>query len=227
MRAARSRKEASMILTHLGVSPTIHPDAYVAPTATVCGDVTIGAGARILFGACVVAEGAPIEIGRDTIVMENAVVRSTGEHAASIGAHCLIGPCAHVVGCTLADCVFIATGAAVFHGARLGRGAEVRVHGVVHLRTELPASATVPIGWVAVGTPARILPPDQHDAIWQVQRLLDFPGFVYGVARAPEGENDMPAITRRRSAALGRHASDEVVGAGSRSAGSEKGGRVR
>jgi carbonic anhydrase/acetyltransferase-like protein (isoleucine patch superfamily) len=64
-----------MILTHLGVAPTIHPDAYVAPTATVCGDVTIGGGARIMFGACVAAEGAPIEIGRNTIAMENAVVR--------------------------------------------------------------------------------------------------------------------------------------------------------
>jgi carbonic anhydrase/acetyltransferase-like protein (isoleucine patch superfamily) len=204
-----------MILDHLGKAPQIHPDAYVAPTATVCGDVRVAAGARIMFGACVVAEGKPIEIGVDTIVMENAVVRSTSEHPASIGASCLIGPQAHVVGCTLADCVFIATGAAIFHGARLGHNVEVRVHAVVHLRTELPAHTTVPIGWVAVGAPAVILPPDQHDAIWKVQRPLDFPGYVYGVERAPEGQSHMPEVTRRRSQALGRHAGDQIVRGGS------------
>jgi carbonic anhydrase/acetyltransferase-like protein (isoleucine patch superfamily) len=200
-----------MILTHEGKTPELHIDAYVAPNATVCGDVRLGPGVRVMFGACVVAEGQPLVVGANTIIMENAVVRSTGEHATRIGASCLIGPHAHLVGCTLADAVFVATGAAVFHGATLGFGAEVRVHGVVHLRTSLPAHATVPIGWVAVGTPAEILPPEQHEAIWALQRPLDFPGFVYGVARPPEGESAMPEITRRRSAALARHAEDREV----------------
>jgi carbonic anhydrase/acetyltransferase-like protein (isoleucine patch superfamily) len=61
-----------------------------------------------------------------------------------------------VTGAELEDEVFIATGAAIFHGAHLGRGSEVRVHGTVHLRTRLEPGATVPIGWVAVGDPARI-----------------------------------------------------------------------
>jgi carbonic anhydrase/acetyltransferase-like protein (isoleucine patch superfamily) len=127
--------------------------------------------------------------------MENAVVRATATHPTTIGSHCLIGPLAHVVGATIEDEVFVATGAAVFHGAHLGRGSEVRVHAVVHIRTELPAGATVPIGWVAVGTPAQILPPDQHEAIWAVQRPLDFPGFVYGVDRS--ADDVMVQITRR------------------------------
>ncbi len=108
-----------MILTHSGKEPSIDPTAYVAPTATVCGDVSIGAHCRIMFGACLVAEGGSIEIGTHCIVLENAVITSTSRHSARIGDHCLIGPNAHVTGCTVKDEVFIATGAAVFHGAVL------------------------------------------------------------------------------------------------------------
>ena len=133
-----------MIIKHQGKAPRIDPSAYVAPNAVVCGDVSIGPGCRILFGAQVIAEGGAIAIGADCIVMENAVLRSNARHSLAIGNNCLIGPNAHVVGCRVADQVFIATGAAVFHGAALGRGAEVRINGVVHLRTVVPAGATVP-----------------------------------------------------------------------------------
>jgi carbonic anhydrase/acetyltransferase-like protein (isoleucine patch superfamily) len=199
-----------MVVTHLDKTPVVHPSAYVAPNAVLCGDVKVGAGCRILFGACVVAEGGRLELGENCIVMENAVVRSTARHSTRVGSHCLIGPHAHLVGCQLEDCVFIATGASVFHGARLGYGAEVRVGAVVHLRTNLPAHASVPIGWVAVGDPAQMLPPDQHEAIWAIQKPLDFPRFVYGVERAPEGESNMEEITRRLSEALGSHGDDLV-----------------
>lgn len=201
-----------MRLTHAGKAPVVDPSAYVAPTATICGDVTIGAGSRIMFGACVISEGQPLVLGDQCIVMENAVIRSTADHSTVVGAHCLIGPHAHVVGCTLEDCVFIATGASIFHGAHLEFGVEVRVHAVVHLRTRVPAHTVVPIGWIAVGTPATILPPDQHEAVWAVQKPLDFPRFVYGVGRAPEGETNMREITAKRSRALGEHRHDRMVG---------------
>ena len=74
-----------MLLTHLGRSPHVEPTAYVAPTATVCGDVAIGAHCRIMHGASIVAEGGRIEIGECCIIMENAVVRSTGRHSTRIG----------------------------------------------------------------------------------------------------------------------------------------------
>ena len=50
---------ASMLITHLGKWPVLDPSAYVAPNATICGDVTIGAGCRIMFGACVVSKEHP------------------------------------------------------------------------------------------------------------------------------------------------------------------------
>jgi len=195
-----------MLIKHLGHAPHIDPTAYVAPNAVVCGDVTVGPGCRILFGAQVVAEGGSIRIGSECIVMENAVLRSTPRHSLAIGNNCLIGPNAHLVGCTVEDEVFVATGAAVFHSARLGKGCEVRINGVVHLLTHVPAGATVPIGWVAVGNPAKILPSSEHEKIWEVQQPLNFPLAVYGFERS---EADMVKITRRLSESLASHSSDE------------------
>ncbi|MHC2569808.1 gamma carbonic anhydrase family protein [Rhizobium leguminosarum] len=193
-----------MIISYTDHSPSIDPDAWIAQDATVCGDVVIGAGSRIMHGARLVAEaGGSIRIGRNCIVLENAVIRATGRHGCTLGDHCVIGPNSHVVGAQIGDEVFIATGAAVFHGAKIGRGAEVRINGTVHLRTHLEPGSTVPIGWIAVGDPAQILPPDQHEAIWSLQQPLDFPGFVYGVDRTHP--DVMKSITARLSGALGVH----------------------
>jgi len=81
-----------MIITHKDKTPWIDSSAYVAPNATLCGDVVVGAGSRIMFGACVIAEGQTLELGENCIVMENAVIRSTDEHPTIVGAHSLIGP---------------------------------------------------------------------------------------------------------------------------------------
>ena len=166
----------------------------------LCGNVTVGPGCRIMYGAQVIAESGSISIGRECIIMENAVLRSSVRHPLSIGNNCLVGPNAHVVGCTVEDEVFIATGAAIFHSARLGKGSEVRINGVVHLKTLLAPGETVPIGWVAVGSPAQVLPPSEHERIWEVQKSLNFPLTVYGFDR---GEATMEKITRRLSEALG------------------------
>jgi carbonic anhydrase/acetyltransferase-like protein (isoleucine patch superfamily) len=196
-----------MLLSHSGKHPQIDAASWIAPDATVCGDVIVGPGSRIMHGARLIGEsGGSIRIGRNCIVMENAVVRATKRHSCTIGSHCLIGPNAHVVGGRLEDEVFIATGAAVFHGAQLCRGCEVRVHATVHLRTRLDSGATVPIGWIAVGDPARILPPDRHEEIWAIQKTLDFPQWVYGFDR--NTPDLMVLVTQRLSELLGPHAAD-------------------
>ena len=201
-----------MLLDHQGQRPRIHETAYVAPTATVCGDVTVGPESRVLFGAVLVAEGGPLTVGRHCIVMEQAVLRATRRHPLRLGDHVLVGPHAHLSGCTVDDSVFVATGACVLNGARLGRGSEVRIHGVVHVNSAVPAGAAVPIGWVAVGDPAEILPPDQHQRIWAVQQTLEFSRTVFGLERAPEGETIMPEMTRRYTRALGTHRQDHPLG---------------
>lgn len=197
-----------MLIEHLGKSPVVDPTAFVAPNAVVCGDVRIGPGARILFGAQIIAEGGSISIGRECIVMENAVLRSSAAHPLTLGSNCLVGPNAHVVGCTIENEVFLATGCAVFHGAHIGAGSEVRIHGVVHLKTRLASGTTVPIGWVAVGNPAQLFPASEHDAIWKVQEPLNFPLTVYGFERS---EASMIKITQRLSQALASHLGDSAA----------------
>lgn len=198
-----------MLIKHDGVSPQIDPTAWVAPNAVLCGNVAVGPGCRIMHGAQVIAESGAISLGRECIIMENAVLRSSARHPLNIGNNCLVGPNAHVVGCTIEDEVFIATGAAVFHAARLGKGSEVRINAVVHLSTRLAPGETVPIGWVAVGDPAQVLPPGEHERIWAIQKSLNFPLAVYGLERA---DATIEKITRRLSEALHSHASDETRG---------------
>lgn len=200
-----------MLLEHQGGCPQVHESVYIAPTAIICGDVTIGEGCRVLFGVVVVAEGGPVVIGSNCIVMEQAVIRGTRRHPVHIGDHVLVGPRAYLTGCTIEDDVFLATGATVFNGARIGARAEVRVNGVVHLKTELPQDAVVPIGWVAVGDPAEVLPPDKHEEIWNIQEPLNFPRTVFGLERPTEGETIMPELTRRYANALARHQEDRIL----------------
>jgi carbonic anhydrase/acetyltransferase-like protein (isoleucine patch superfamily) len=197
-----------VLLEHRGRGPTVHEAAYIAPNAVVCGDVTVGEDSCILFGAVLTAEGGPVVVGKNCVVMENAVIRGTRRHPTFLGDHVLVGPRAYLTGCTVEESAFLATGATVFNGARIGTRAEVRINGVVHLRTVLPPDAVVPIGWVAVGDPAEILPPNEHNRIWGIQEKLDFPGTVFGLERPPLGETIMPELTRRYTRALTRHQED-------------------
>ncbi len=200
-----------MIIEHRGKTPTIHPTATIAPTAVLCGDVTIGPESCVLFGAVISAEGGPVVIGSRCVIMEHAVVRATPNYPTEIGDNVLVGPHAHLTGCTVGSNAFLATGCAVFTGATIGTSAEVRIHAIVHLKTALPANATVPIGWVAVGDPAHILPPDQHDEIWAIQKPLDFPGTVFGLGRDTTEGPLMPQMMARYTRALARHQDDRIL----------------
>lgn len=200
-----------MILKHQNKKPVIHKSAYVAPNAVICGDVKIGENVRIMFGAQVIAENSSIEIADNCIILENAVIRATKNHSVMIGRNCLIGPNSHLAGCAIEDNVFIATGASIFHGALIKKGAEVRINGVVHLRTVVPENTTVPINWIAVGNPMKLYSPDKHEEIWEVQKPLNFPEFVYGLPRNENNESIMSAVCKVMSDRLSGHFSDEII----------------
>jgi len=201
-----------MIIKHKNKTPQIDISTYIAPNAVICGDVIIGKNARIMFGAQLIAENSSITIGDNSIVLENAVIRGTDNYSVSIGNNCLIGPNTHLTGCTIEDNVFIATGASIFHGAVLMTGSEVSINGVVHLKTVLPKDTSVPIGWIAVGNPVKILSPDKHEEIWAIQKPLNFPRTVYGVERPKSGEpNNMIAICKTMSERLSEHMNDEIL----------------
>lgn len=203
-----------MLIQHCGNRPTIHPSAYVAPNAVVSGDVTVGEGARILFGAVVTAEGETgrVELGKDCIVMENALIRGRADRPTTVGDSVLVGPHAHLNGCVIGAETFIATGASIFPGARVGERAEVRINAVVHVNTVLGNGQTLPIGWVAVGNPAQSFPPDRHDEIWAIQKELGFTREAFGLERPAHGGSLMPEAMRIYSERFGMHEGDEIVG---------------
>lgn len=201
-----------MLIEHDGRRPTVAGSAYVAPNAVICGDVRLGEDCRVLFGAVITAEAGTVELGERCIVMEQALVRGRAGHPVRIGANVIVGPHAHLNGTTVGDDAFIATGASAFPGSRIGARAEVRIGGVVHVNTALPDDGLVPIGWVAVGDPAEVLPPAEHERIWAIQRELDFPGTVFGVERPAPGASVQREVTRRYAELFGRHRDDVILG---------------
>ena len=58
----RPKLEEQMLITHLGKKPEVHTSTYIAPTATICGDVTIGPNCRVVHGASIIVEGGKFVI---------------------------------------------------------------------------------------------------------------------------------------------------------------------
>jgi gamma-carbonic anhydrase len=177
----------------------VHPSAWVAPNAVVTGDVTIGAGSRVLYGAVLNGDLGPVVLGSDVVVMEHALLRGRADHPVHIGDSVLVGPHTHLNGTTVEDEVFVATGVSMFPGSVAGTGSELRINSVLHVNSRLEPGTTLPIGWIAAGDPAQLFSPDRHDELWAVQEPLDFPGTVYGVPRG----TSMREIMRRQSEAFG------------------------
>ena len=202
-----------MLIEHQGKGPRIDPTAYVAPTAIICGDVTIGPRTHVSFGAVIEAHGAPVRIGAQCVVRENLNIRSTSRNAVDIGDHVLIGPQSSLKGCIIEQECFLATGVKIYQGARVGRRTEVRIDGIVHVRSVLPPNSLVPIKWVAVGNPAQLFPPDQHKEIDALLAAMNFAGEVYGMERqAVSGvDMNMTDLTRRVTSELADHRDDREV----------------
>jgi carbonic anhydrase/acetyltransferase-like protein (isoleucine patch superfamily) len=196
-----------MLVQHRGNVPVVDPSAYVAPTAVLCGDVRVGPRARVLFGAVLSAEDGRVEVGARCVIMENALVRGRAAHPARLGDDVLVGPHAHLNGTVVGDGCFLATGSSLFPGSRLGREVEVRINGVVHVNTALDDGALVPIGWVAVGDPAQVLAPSDHEEIWKVQAGLDFPQTVYGISREASARERM----ERQAEWFAAHCDDRIL----------------
>ena len=171
--------------------------AWIAPTAVLTGDVSVGPGSRVLHGAVLNGDQGSISLGRDVLIMENAVLRGRPDHPLVLGDAVLVGPHSHLNGARIEDEVFVATGVSIFAGAVVGARSELRVNSVLHVNSTLPPDTVVPIGWIAAGRPAQLFSPGQHDALWAVQESLDFPGTMYGVPRG----TSMREIMRRQSSA--------------------------
>ena len=190
--------------------PQASESAYIAPTAVLAGDVTVGPQSRVLFGAVITAEGGPVEIGRDCVIMEHAIVRGVPGQVTRIGDEVLVGPHAHLTGCVIEGGSRIATGAMVFNGARIEQGAEVEFNAVVYVNTVVPSGVAVPMGWFAGGEPAELIAPGDWDRIRAIMGPLDYPGTVFGVAASGTG-TPMSDVARRYARGLALHHQDHIV----------------
>src|SRR5690348_12590551 len=113
----RSTGGSRMILPFHGRTPRIAASAFVAPTATVIGDVTIGEEASVWFGAVLRGDVGRIEIGARTSVQDNAVLHTTDRIATIIGDDVTIGHGAVLEGCTVERGALVGMNAVVLHDA--------------------------------------------------------------------------------------------------------------
>ena len=140
----------ALVIPYAGVSPTIDPQAWLAATAVLVGDVTVSAAASIFYGAVVRADMAAVTIGEAANLQDNVVVHTAFQHPTVIGPGVSIGHGAVVHGCTIeADCL-IGMNATVLNGAVIGAGSLVAAGAVVLEDTRIPPRSLV------AGVPGRV-----------------------------------------------------------------------
>ena len=133
-----------------GQRPHLAPGSWVAPDATLIGDVRLAEHASLWFGATLRGDNTPILIGARSNVQAGAMGHSDPGAPLTIGADCTIGHHAILHGCTVEDGVLIGMGAIVLNRAVIGTGSIV---GAGALVTE---GKTFPPGSLIVGAPARV-----------------------------------------------------------------------
>ena len=133
--------------------------AFVAENATVRGDVTVGKGSSIFFGAVVRTELVPITIGEDTNIQDNCILHTDAGFPLSVGSGCTIGHGTILHGCTVGDNTLIGMGAIVLNGAVIGRDCIVGAGSLV------PQGMVIPDGSMAFGSPAKIRRPLTEEEI--------------------------------------------------------------
>ena len=108
-----------------GMEPQVASDAFVAPTATLIGDVVLEAESSVWFGAVLRADFGRIVVGEGSCVQDNAVIHAAEELPTVLGANVAVGHAAMLEGCVVEDGALIGMGAIVLQGARVGAGALV------------------------------------------------------------------------------------------------------
>ena len=135
-----------------GVSPTVHPEAWIAPTATLVGDVVVEKGASIWYGVVIRADLGRIIIREGANIQDNSVIH-VGDGVCEVGKNATVGHQCLVHDCTIGEQALIGNGAIVLDGAVVGE------------RTLIAAGATVTPGSVvppesvALGSPAKKIIP--------------------------------------------------------------------
>ena len=135
----------------LAKSPTIHPTAYVAPNATVVGDVTIGEEASVWYQSVLRGDINRIVVGPRTNIQDSSVVHLADDYAAIIGEYVTCGHKAMIHACTIDNEVLIGMGAVILDGAEVGARSIIGAKALVTRHTVIPPGSLV------LGSPAKVL----------------------------------------------------------------------
>jgi len=138
-------------------------DAFVAPGATVVGDVRLGANASVWYAARLNGSAAPVELAEDANVQDNGVVEGTPGHPATIGPGCTLGHNARVFGATVEERSMIAIGATVLPGAHVG------AQSIIAANATVPEGMSIPPRSLVIGR-GRILRPVTEVEIDRIDR---------------------------------------------------------
>ena len=134
-----------------GVSPQIHPTAWVAPGAVVVGNVVLEEGASVWFNAVIRGDNERVTIGPRCNVQDGCVLHSDPGFPLTLEADVTLGHTAIVHGCTVGAGALIGMGATVLNGAKIGAGALVGANALV------PEGKEIPAGAMALGAPAKVM----------------------------------------------------------------------
>ena len=133
-----------------GKRPRVHPDAYIAPTAVLIGDVRVEAKASVWFGAVLRGDESWIEIGEGSNVQDNVVIHCSDELPTIVAANVTVGHAAQLEGCIVEEGAVVGMGATMLQRSRLGAGAMLAAGAV------LGEGKSVPAGHLAAGVPAAV-----------------------------------------------------------------------
>ena len=131
-------------------TPNIHPDAFIAPNATVLGDVTVGEQSSLFFGAVARSELVPIVVGKRTNIQDNCILHTDANMPMTIGDNVTVGHGAILHSCTVGSNSLIGMGAIVLSGAVIGENCIIAAGALV------PQGAVIPDGSLAMGSPAKV-----------------------------------------------------------------------
>lgn len=131
-----------------GKEPQVAPDAFVAPTAVLIGDVVVEEGASIWFGAVLRADFDRIVVGAGSNIQDNCVVHTNEDLPTLIGANVTVGHLCMLHGCIVEDGALVGMGSVVLDRARIGRRAMLAAGSVVNEGGEIPPEV------LAAGAPA-------------------------------------------------------------------------
>src|SRR6266436_7034125 len=136
-----------------GKRPQIHPDAYIAPTAVLIGDVVVERGASVWFGAVLRGDEAAIKVGAGANVQDNAVVHCARGLPTLIERDASVGHSAQLEGCVVEQGAVVGMGATMLQRSRLGAGSMLAAGAV------LAEGKSIPAGHMAAGVPATVRKP--------------------------------------------------------------------